>query len=312
MKTDDRNERRICAGGEHLKRRFASLFASLRLNKQFQREERVDVKMRRIKDDEVRRHVRDHYKQLAIQQTVAGSCCAPGSCCAGSNTDVDRISSQLGYSQEELAQAPDGANLGLGCGNPLAIASLQPGQVVLDLGCGGGFDCFLAARQVGEHGKVIGVDMTPEMISRARHHAAQGGFANTEFRLGEIEHLPVANASVDVVISNCVINLSPDKQQVFAEAYRVLKTGGRLAVTDIVTTALLPDSIQQDLALYAGCIAGASSIEELQVMLVDSGFCDVSIQPKEASRTFIREWAPGANIDEYVVSAVISANKYKS
>jgi len=264
---------------------------------------------RSVRDHQVREHVRNHYRQLAIQQTGTGSCCAPASCCTDPNIDVDRISSKLGYSEDELAQAPEGANLGLGCGNPQAIASLRPGEIVLDLGSGGGFDCILAARQVGEHGKVIGVDMTPEMISRARNNAAQGGFANTEFRLGEIEHLPVADESVDVVISNCVINLSPDKQQVFSEAYRVLKPGGRLAVFDIVTTATLPETIRQDWGLLAGCVAGASSIEELQAMMTNSGFREISIQPKEASRTFIREWAPGANIEDYVVSAAIFASK---
>ncbi|SPQ01983.1 Arsenite S-adenosylmethyltransferase (fragment) [Candidatus Sulfobium mesophilum] len=199
--------------------------------------------------------------------------------------------------------------MGLGCGNPQAIASLKPGEIVLDLGSGGGFDCFLAARAVGETGKVIGVDMTPEMVSKARENAARAGFMNVEFRLGEIEHLPVADKSVDVIISNCVINLSPEKQKVFDDAFRVLKSGGRLAVSDIVATAELPEEVKNDLALHAGCMAGASLISDVEAMLRESGFRDIRIQPKDESREFIRTWAPGRNVEDYIVSATIVAMK---
>jgi ubiquinone/menaquinone biosynthesis C-methylase UbiE len=200
--------------------------------------------------------------------------------------------------------------MGLGCGNPQAIAALKPGEVVLDLGSGGGFDCFLAARQVGEQGYVIGVDMTPEMISKARTNAQQGGFANTEFRLGEIEHLPVEDNTMDVIISNCVINLSPDKPQVFKEAYRVLKSGGRLAISDVVTTTELPAEIKNDLGdLYSGCISGASSIEEVEWMLQQNGFTNIVVEPKDESKDFIKDWAPGANVEDFIVSVVIKGVK---
>ncbi len=199
--------------------------------------------------------------------------------------------------------------MGLGCGNPQAIASLQRGETVLDLGSGGGFDCFLAARAVGETGKVIGVDMTPEMVSKARENAMKAGYKNVEFRLGEIEHLPVADKSIDVILSNCVINLSPEKHKVFDDAFRVLKSGGRLAVSDVVATAELPEEVKNDLALHAGCIAGASLISDVEAMLQNSGFRDIRIKPKDESREFIRTWAPGRNIEDYVVSATIEAKK---
>jgi SAM-dependent methyltransferase len=215
----------------------------------------------------------------------------------------------LGYSAEDEAAAPEAANLGLGCGNPLAIASLENGQVVLDLGSGAGFDCFLAARAVRKTGRVIGVDMTHEMLSKARENAQKNGFANVEFRLGEIEALPVADNSVDVIISNCVINLSPEKQRVFNEAFRVLKPGGRLAVADMFATVPLPDDIKADWAAYAGCMSGASQITELERMLRSSGFKDIRIAPKDSSRSFIKEWLPGKKIEEYLVSATIEAVK---
>jgi ubiquinone/menaquinone biosynthesis C-methylase UbiE len=214
-----------------------------------------------------------------------------------------------GYSAEDTSAVPVGANLGLGCGNPIALASLRPGETVLDLGSGAGFDCFLAARAVGETGRVIGVDMTHEMLRKARAHAAQGGYTQVEFRLGEIEHLPVADASVDVIISNCVINLSPEKAQVFRETFRVLKPGGRLAVSDVVATAPFPAEVQHDLALRAGCVAGASLLDDLAGMLHDAGFVDIRIQPKDESKTFIREWVPGTNIADYLISATIEAVK---
>jgi arsenite methyltransferase len=265
--------------------------------------------MNEVLGDQVRQHVRNRYKQIALMDAAEASCCSPAIGCCDTPADRDQVSARLGYSEQELSVVPEGANLGLGCGNPQAIASLKPGEVVLDLGSGGGFDCFLASRQVGETGKVIGVDMTPEMISRARGNAAKGGVTNTEFRLGEIEHLPLSDNSVDVIISNCVINLSPDKQQVFDEAYRVLKSGGRVAVSDIVTTAALPDHIKNDMDSLAGCISGASSIEELNALLCNSGFSEISIEPKGESKSFIQDWVPGARIDDYIVSAVLKAVK---
>jgi ubiquinone/menaquinone biosynthesis C-methylase UbiE len=208
-----------------------------------------------------------------------------------------------------VATVPDGANMGLGCGNPQAIAALKPGETVLDLGSGGGFDCFLAARQIGDHGRVIGVDMTPAMISKARANADQGGYHNVEFRLGEIENLPLADQSVDVIISNCVINLSPDKERVFRETFRVLRPGGRLAISDVVATTSLPETVRHDVTLYTGCMAGASLIDEIESMLASAGFMDIRLKPKDESRSFIRDWAPGSQIEDYVVSATIEAVK---
>src|SRR5262252_1152219 len=246
----------------------------------------------------VREEVRRRYGVTASGK----SACADDAC---TSTDA----TALGYSTEDTAAAPEAANLGLGCGNPLAIASLREGQVVLDLGSGAGFDCFLAARAVGESGKVIGVDMTHEMLGKARENAQKSGFTNVEFRLGEIEALPVADNSVDVIISNCVINLSPEKQRVFNEAFRVLKPGGRLAVADMVATAPLPDDIKSDWAAYTGCMSGASEITELERMLQVSGFKDIMIAPKDWSRSFIQEWLPGKRIEDYLVSATIEAAK---
>jgi arsenite methyltransferase len=246
----------------------------------------------------VREEVRRRYGASASGKSACGD-----DCCT--STDV----ANLGYSAEDAAAAPDAANLGLGCGNPLAIASLKDGQVVLDLGSGAGFDCFLAARAVGKSGTVIGVDMTHEMLRKARENAQRNGFTNVEFRLGEIEALPVADKSVDVIISNCVINLSPEKQRVFNEAFRVLKSGGRLAVADMVATAPLPDDIKADWAAYTGCMSGASQITDLERMLKASGFKDIKIAPKDSSRSFIREWLPGKHIEDYLVSATIEAVK---
>jgi SAM-dependent methyltransferase len=215
----------------------------------------------------------------------------------------------MGYASAALDAIPEGADMGLGCGNPQAIAALKPGETVLDLGCGGGVDCFLAAQAVGESGQVIGVDMTPEMVRRARMNARQGAYDNVAFRLGEIEHLPVADASVDVIISNCVINLSPDKPQVLREAYRVLRPGGRLAFSDIVATAEMPQAIKEDVASYTGCVAGAASLAEWETILADSGFTGVEITCDEESRSMIAEWFPGSGAEEYVVSASIVATK---
>ncbi len=201
--------------------------------------------------------------------------------------------------------------MGLGCGNPKAIAALKPGEVVVDLGAGGGFDCFLAAHEVGRSGHVIGVDMTADMLSKARANAVKGKFENVEFRLGEIEHLPIADATADVIISNCVINLSPNKPQVFRDAFRVLKPGGRLAISDVVATVELPEEMRKDAGLIAGCMGNASLIEDLEKMMLDAGFDQIRIQPKDESREFIKDWAPGYNVTDYVVSATIEAVKPK-
>jgi SAM-dependent methyltransferase len=260
----------------------------------------------------IRQAVLENYTKVA--QRGGGGCGPEASqgvgCCGGGTVS---ISNQIGYSEDELSSVPQGADMGLGCGNPQAIAALRPGETVLDLGSGGGFDCFLAARQVGESGRVIGVDMTPEMIRKARANAQQfaqtGGYENVEFRLGEIEHLPVADRSVDAIISNCVINLSPDKAAVFRDAFRVLKPGGRLAIADIVATAPLPEDARKDLALVSGCVGGAAPIDEIETYLREAGFRNIRIQPKDSSREFIRDWAPGRRAEDYVVSATIEAVK---
>lgn len=232
-----------------------------------------------------------------------------GTCCSGPALSPDETSKALGYSSDELASLPEGANLGLGCGNPQAIASIKQGETVLDLGSGAGIDCFLAAKTTGDKGFVIGVDMTPEMISKAKLNAEKTGVQNVEFRLGEIENIPAADNSVDIIISNCVINLSPEKWKVYSEAFRVLKPGGRIAISDIVLTAVLPEALKNDLFLYTGCMAGASSIKDIEAYLSDAGFGNIRISPKYESRDSIREWVPGSKIADYVVSATIRATK---
>ena len=217
----------------------------------------------------------------------------------------------MGYSQEDIKEVQEGANMGLGCGNPVALASLRPGETVVDLGSGGGFDCFLAAKAVGWAGKVIGVDMTPDMVSKARSNAGKIGADNVDFRLGEIEHLPIADNTADIIMSNCVINLSPDKQDVYEEAFRALKPGGRLAISDILATAELPDNIRNDLALVGACIGGAATIETTRALLEQTGFEDVRIELNDHSRELIREWDPGKSekATDYVVSAYLQAVK---
>jgi arsenite methyltransferase len=271
------------------------------------------------KDKEtVREAVRDRYAEIA---KTGSSCCSSSSCCGPSSAAEEgdeahlarevghEESLKLGYTEEELAAAPEGANLGLGCGNPQAIAAMKPGEVVVDLGAGAGFDCFLAARAVGSGGLVIGVDMVPDMVARARENARKSGHENVDFRLGEIEHLPVADETADVVISNCVINLSPDKPAVYGEAFRVLKPGGRLAVSDVVAVAELPQEWRDDMRLLSACISGASTVNEVEEMLRAAGFVDIAIYPKDQSREFIQEWEPGKKLEDYVLSANISASK---
>ena len=261
--------------------------------------------------DAHRNEVRGAYAKVANAENSGESCGIESSCC-GVSDDASintLISTRLGYSEEDLAKAPSGADMGLGCGNPRAIASLKAGEVVVDLGAGGGFDCFLASHEVGETGHVIGIDMTPDMLSKARNNAVKGKYTNVEFRLGEIEHLPIENEVADVIISNCVINLSPNKPQVFKDAFRVLKWGGRLAISDVVATVELPPEMRNDPALIAGCMGNASLIEELEAMIKEAGFVDVRIESKDESKAFIRDWAPDHNVTDYVVSATIEGVK---
>lgn len=251
-------------------------------------------------DEKKRAAVRERYSGIA-DDSGAG-CCTLSGCCG----DYER---QLGYTERDLAAVPENSFLGLGCGNPTAIAGLKFGERVLDLGSGAGFDCFLAAEKVGPGGHVIGVDMTPGMVEKARKNCGTVGADNIEFRLGEIEHLPVADSSIDVIISNCVINLSLDKQQVFNEAFRVLKPGGRLAISDVVLVNAFPEEFRNDPSLFSQCAVGAEPASSLTTMLQNAGFRDIEIKAKEESKEFIREWAPGMKIEQYIVSAIISAVK---
>jgi SAM-dependent methyltransferase len=227
-----------------------------------------------MEKDEIRKEVRDRYAEVAKE---GSSCCGPDLSCCGSASSADSIGKAVGYGESELRSVPEGANLGLGCGNPTALASLKPGETVLDLGSGAGFDAFLAADQVGPDGRVIGVDMTQEMIDRARENARKGEYGNVEFHLGEIEKIPVDDASVDAIISNCVINLSPEKDRVFREAFRVLKPGGRVMVSDIVLERELPDFIKSSVEAWAGCVAGASLKEDYLAAIRDAGFQEVEV-----------------------------------
>lgn len=259
-----------------------------------------------LSQDKIRSFVRETYGNVA---TSAGRCCEPvetPSCCGGS---IGSPTEKLGYSPLEIAAVPDGSNLGLGCGNPTAIASLKAGETVVDLGSGAGFDCFLAARAVGPTGSVIGVDMTPAMITKSRENAVKGGFNHVQFRLGEIEHLPIADNTVDIIISNCVINLSPDKKSVLKEAFRVLKSAGRLAISDIVATEEMPPEIREDAGLLCGCMSGAAPVEDFRRMLREAGFAEIEIVENPASREFIKEWAPNRGVERYLVSAIIKAIK---
>jgi len=259
---------------------------------------------------EVKEIVRARYGGIAAG--TVSDCCAPAasSCCGTTAaSSIDGRAREMGYSAEELAAVPEGANLGLGCGNPQAIAAMQAGEVVVDLGSGAGFDCLLAARQVGATGRVIGVDMTHEMLRKARGNAARVEASNVEFRLGELEHLPIADNTADVIISNCVINLVPDKAQVFREAFRVLKPGGRLAISDVVSTKPLTAELAADRALVCGCVAGAAPVHDVETWLHAAGFEDVRVAVKPESRDLVASWAPGRGIENYVASAIIEARK---
>lgn len=273
------------------------------------------------KHDAHRNVVRDSYAKVATTQS---GCCGPapaavlqeqaaqglGCCTPGVATaTADQMATIMGYDAADLKLLPEGANMGLGCGNPVAIAALKEGETVVDLGSGGGIDCFLAAKAVGPSGRVIGVDMTPEMISKARENAAKGGLAHAEFRLGEIEHLPIADNTADVVLSNCVINLSPDKAQVFKDVFRVLKPGGRISVSDIVALKPLPEDLAKAAESISGCVGAAALIDEVKAMMTDAGFVGISVQVKEESRDFIKNWLPGSGAETYVASAAIEAVK---
>lgn len=259
-------------------------------------------------NDRIRKHVRKNYGNIASKGSVGG-CCSGGCSCNAAPTDTRKTSVKIGYAEEDLTVVPVNSNMGLGCGNPIAIANLREGETVLDLGCGGGFDCFLASKKVGETGLVIGVDMTSDMISLARKNAEEDGYTNVEFRLGEIEHLPVADESIDVIISNCVINLSPEKEKVFQDAYRVLKPGGRLSISDVVATAELPEDIKMDLSMMTGCIAGAEYVEVIRKIMYEAGFKDIKLTPKDNGKEIVKSWVPDRNVEDYVTSYIIEATK---
>ncbi len=264
--------------------------------------------------EDVRKAVREKYGKIA---QTRGNCCGPVSSCCGSGQSAETLSIEQGYSREELRSIPEDANMGLGCGNPTALASLKEGEVVLDLGSGGGLDCFLAARKVGPTGKVIGVDMTPDMVSLARENAARGNYPNVEFRLGEIENLPVANNSVDVLISNCVINLSPYKKRVFEEAYRVLRPGGRFMVSDIVLLKILPEPAKEMMDALVGCVAGASLKEDYMGAIKSAGFTDIDIvnetpfkmasdDPDPTTKTLMENLGLSAEEAEDIARSIVS------
>ncbi len=256
---------------------------------------------------DIKTMVRERYGSIA----AAESCCAPApSCCAPTSTpDAKAKARAMGYSDADVEAVPEGANLGLGCGNPGAIAALRPGETVIDLGSGAGFDCFLAAKAVGPGGHVIGVDMTQQMLAKARANAVAIAATNVEFRLGELEHLPVADNTADVILSNCVINLVPNKEQVFREAFRVLKSGGRLAISDVVNTVTLPADLCGDADLICGCVSGAAPAAKIEAWLTAAGFTGVAVTVKPESREMIASWAPGRGVENFVVSAFIEGRK---
>ncbi|MBN1867533.1 arsenite methyltransferase [Candidatus Sumerlaeota bacterium] len=271
--------------------------------------------------EEVRETVREEYGKIARE---SGSCGCSSSCC-GSAATPQSVASAVGYGETDLAELPEGANMGLSCGNPTALASLEPGEVVLDLGSGGGFDVFIAARKVGPTGRAIGVDMTADMVAKARRNAESfresTGLDNVEFRLGEIEHIPVADSSVDVVLSNCVINLSPDKPQVWREIARILKPGGRVAVSDLALLRPLPDAVRESATALVGCVGGAALVDETRETIRAAGLTEISLEPKSGYIESMTEWsdplyreiaanlAPGTKPSDYVTSLNISASK---
>ncbi|MBT8353233.1 MAG: arsenite methyltransferase [Desulfofustis sp.] len=266
--------------------------------------------MKGEKEEQIRQKVREHYGKVATGGKGCG--CEPqssGTCCSPNQAAGDQAGALMGYTSTDLESIVEGAKMNLGCGNPIAIAALQPGETVLDLGCGAGFDSFLAARAVGPEGRVIGVDMTAEMVAKARTNAESMRAENVSFRLGEIEHLPVSDASIDVILSNCVINLSPDKKQVWRETYRVLRPGGRLAISDIVALKPLPGDMQEQVAFYTGCVAGAAEVDPIEADLAASGFNEVAVRLRPESRQMIGQWFPGSGVEEYVASAEIEAIK---
>ena len=265
--------------------------------------------MSKTDSNQILQTVREHYGRKAKKTGGCGPNPATSGCCGGGQTTQKAAGRALGYTTEQLQGVVAGANLGLGCGNPNAFSHLRKGDVVLDLGSGGGFDCFIAAKSVGENGRVIGVDMTPEMIELARQNARKMKAANVEFRQGEIEHLPVTDQSVDVIISNCVINLSPDKEAVFREAFRVLKPAGRLAISDVVASVPLPPELRNDVSKLTACIAGALTVDTLETILTSVGFQDIRIHLEAGSRQLIEHWIPGSGVEHHITSARIEAVK---
>jgi len=278
--------------------------------------------MKTLENDNLRKIVREGYGQIAKSDNA---CCSGVSCCGANATDSEQLAKQIGYSVAELAELPEGANLGLSCGNPTALASLQPGEVVLDLGAGAGFDIFIAGRKVGPNGRAIGVDMTHEMLARARSNIAlyreRSGYDNVEFRLGEIEHLPVADHSVDVIISNCVINLSPEKAQVWREIARVLKPGGRVAVSDLALLRPLPPPVRDMMEALVGCVAGAALVEETERWAREVGLTEIHLNSKKGYVEAMVDWndplyrkitehlPPETGPGDYIVSLEVTARK---
>ena len=271
-----------------------------------------------MKKEEIKKVVRKSYAKIAKQKS---SCCAPVDSCCGTADLAQDISKKIGYSEDDIKTVPEGANLGLGCGNPVALASLREGETVLDLGSGAGFDCFLAADKVGKKGRVIGIDMTPEMVDKARENVQKGKYENVEFRLGEIENLPVADSSVDIIISNCVINLAPDKKKVFKEAFRALRPGGRLMISDIVLLKELPDGIKNSIEAYVGCVSGAVMKDKYIGAIKEAGFKEVriidetsipydSLENDPTARAIIENLNISPEEAKEAVSSVISINIY--